>query len=79
MNQEKKLLIPPRLLVLDLIGMHMVGLGLAKYFSNVDVILDQLRFENYGLVFIAVGFALTTPALLHIIGTIRAKSPRTEQ
>ncbi|MEW6133602.1 MAG: hypothetical protein AB1591_10635 [Pseudomonadota bacterium] len=53
----------------------MAGLGLAKLFAEVDVIPVQLRFENYGIVFVVVGFALTVPALFHIIKTARAKKP----
>lgn len=36
----------------------LAGLGLAKQFANIDVIPSQLRFDNYGLVFIVVGVAL---------------------
>lgn len=75
MDNETKLPIPPKLMLLDLVGMLMAGLGLAKQFAEVDVIPAPLRFDNYGIVFIVVGFALTIPALSHIIRTARARKP----
>lgn len=75
MAEEKKIPIPPKLLLLDLIGVLMAGLGLAKIFANVDVIPEQSRFDNYGLVFVVAGFALTVPLIRHIVSTAIARKP----
>lgn len=74
MKTESKLLVPPKLLMLDLVGATIAGFGLAKLFANVDVIPESLRFENYGVVFIVAGFALMLPAMAHIIRTARDRS-----
>lgn len=58
---------PPVLLILDVIGAVLLGLGLAKYFANVDVIPVSWRFENYGPVLIGIGAALMLPFMVHVI------------
>lgn len=75
MPQEKRLLFPPKLLLLDFVGVLLAGLGLAKLFANVDVIPEQFRFDNYGLIFIVVGFALMVPLVYHVVSTAMAKKP----
>ena len=66
--QEKKLVFfPPMLILLDIIGTVLLGLGLAKYFANVDVIPVSWRFENYGPVLIGIGAALMLPFMAHVI------------
>lgn len=75
MIEEKKFPIPPKLLLLDLIGVLMAGLGLAKIFANVDAVPEQFRFDNYGLVLAVVGFALMVPLIRHIVSTTIARKP----
>lgn len=69
MSQETRQIMSPKLLLLDVIGVALSGIGLAKQLSNVDVIPHQLRFDNYGIVFIVMGFALMIPAMLRIVQT----------
>jgi len=75
MSQEKKFPIPLKLLLLDFIGVLLAGLGLAKQFAELDVIPEQFRFDNYGLVFLVVGFALMLPLFYHVVLMARAKKP----
>lgn len=67
MQEKNPLFFPPALLILDIIGTVLLGLGLAKYFANVDVIPASLRFEGYGPVMIGIGAALMLPFMVHVI------------
>ena len=62
--------LPINLLVLDIIGSILIGLGVAKYFGNVDVLPEKFQFENYWVVLILVGALLMFPMLLHYIKKI---------
>ena len=79
MQEGKKKSVPPTLIVLDMIGTVFIGLGLAKYFANVDAIPVQLRFANYELVFIGAGAALAAPLFVHFVkklaGAAQTKRP----
>ena len=67
MQNNNELFIPPKLLILDAIGMVLLGLGLAKYFADIDVIPANLRFDNYDVAFIVAGITMALPALIHAI------------
>jgi hypothetical protein len=67
MQNNKELFIPPKLLILDGVGMVLLGLGLVKYFADVDVIPANLRFDNYDVAFIIAGIAMALPAILHVV------------
>lgn len=73
MEQKRKLVMPLKLVLLDVVGTAMVGLGVAKHFANVDLIPAALRFENYGITFVVAGVALMAPLILHLIGAARQK------
>ncbi|MHB8535673.1 MAG: DUF1418 family protein [Sulfuricaulis sp.] len=72
MPEKNSMFFPPVLLILDIIGTVLLGLGLAKHFAHIDVIPATLRFENYGPVLIGVGAALMLPIMVHIVN--RAKN-----
>ena len=68
MQADKKLPFPIKLLVLDMLGLVLVGLGLAHHFAGLDFLPDGLRFENSGLFMAVAGFALMLPLMLHVLG-----------
>jgi hypothetical protein len=74
MPPKNHLLIPKKLIVLNMLGAILVGLGLMRHIAGIDVLPAALRFENYGLTLFVVGQTLTIPLLRHIIGLIREKS-----
>ena len=67
MQEKIPMFFPPVLLVLDIIGTVLLGLGLAKHFANIDVIPASWRFENHGPVLIGIGAALMLPIMAHVI------------
>jgi hypothetical protein len=73
MNKQKQPFLPLGLILLDAVGMVLVGLGVAKSPGGVDIIPEVLRFENYGPTFIVVGVALMIPLVLHILRRARQK------
>lgn len=72
MVEKTKFPIPPYFLFLDTLGAVLVGLGLAKYIAQVDIIPAAMRFENYDLFFMGFGFVIMLPAIFHIIAKARA-------
>ncbi|MDD2833334.1 MAG: DUF1418 family protein [Methylotenera sp.] len=64
--------IPFSLIMLDVMGVLLLALGVAKHFTAVDIIPEHYQFESYGLVFIFVGVVLMLPMLLHVLNWIRA-------
>ena len=56
MQDKKPTLLSPALILLDIIGTVLLGLGLAKYFANIDVIPESMRFENYAPILIGMFF-----------------------
>jgi hypothetical protein len=79
MEKNEAPTIPPNLLMLDVIGMILIGIGLAKYFGGVDVLPAEVRFEDYGVVLILAGLALSLPAMLHLPGRIRTRQAGNEE
>lgn len=65
--------LPIHILILDLLGCVLVGLGMAIAFANVNFLPASMRFENDGEVYIAVGVALTLPAVLFIARNLRKR------
>lgn len=72
MNNRTPLKIPLRLLVLDAIGLVLVGVGLADWLAGTQLVPAGLRFEDYEIVMIIIGVALMVPMYRHIIGYVRA-------
>ncbi|MCR4347752.1 MAG: hypothetical protein NUV55_11205 [Sulfuricaulis sp.] len=67
MPEKNSLLFPPVLLILDIIGTALLGLGLANYVAGVDILPASWRFDHYGPVFIGIGAALMLPFMVHVI------------
>lgn len=67
MLKKNPMTFPPILLLLDVIGTVLLGLGLAKYFGNVDVLPLSWRFDNYESVLIGAGAALTLPLMAYMV------------
>lgn len=68
MEKQNGFPVPPYFLFLDTLGAILIGVGLAKYFGQVDIIPEVMRFAHYDIFFIASGFILMLPAIFHIIG-----------
>lgn len=64
--------VPVYYLLLDAIGTILLGLGLAKYFADLDIIPPVMRFENYDVAFMVFGIVIMIPAMFHIIGKARS-------
>ena len=74
MQENRKPLIPPSLLVLDLLGGVLLALGILKHSRGVDVIPVEFGLGDYGPTFIVVGIAFTVPAVVHIIRRPKAQT-----
>jgi len=68
---------PIPILVLDVIGAVLAGLGLAELTADVGFVPEPLRFANFELVMIVVGFALMIPMVRHSMRRARAKAAQT--
>lgn len=75
MPRTKAAFFPPTLIFLDIIGTVLLGLGLAKYFADVDVIPVSLRFDYYGQMFIGMGAALILPLMVHVGSKAKSGAP----
>ena len=73
MVSRSKLSIPPKLMLIDVIGTILFGLGIAKQVAGIDYLPDHLRFAGSGIVFIVAGCALMMPAIFFIIGAARTR------
>lgn len=67
MEERKKISIPMKLLVLDIIGAILVGLGLAEWFAATNLVPEVLRFERYYIAMVAGGGLLMLPLLFHVL------------
>jgi len=74
MNERIHLPVPVYYLLLDAIGTILLGLGLAKYFADLDIVPPVMRFENYAVAFMVFGIVIMLPALFYIIGKARGKN-----
>jgi hypothetical protein len=58
---------PIVLLVLDVIGVALLGLGIAERFAGTTIVPDWLRFTGYDLVMIIVGALLMLPLGVNVV------------
>ncbi|HEX5864960.1 MAG TPA: DUF3592 domain-containing protein [Casimicrobiaceae bacterium] len=58
--------LPYRLQFLAAIAQVILVLGLAKVYSNIDIVPVEFRFERYGPTFLVCGALLCLPVLVHI-------------
>ncbi|MEN8131604.1 MAG: chemotaxis protein [Pseudomonadota bacterium] len=67
MEERRKIDIPIPLLVLDIIGAILVGLGLAEWFAATNLVPEPLRFDGYYIAMVVVGGLLMFPLLFHVL------------
>ena len=73
MQNEQKPSIPSNLLVLDILGVILLGVGIAKVFAGIDINPVSFRFDDYGLAFIVAGVALMLRYAVHVIRKSRTR------
>jgi hypothetical protein len=78
-RRELEPLLPMRLLVLDLFGAVLLGIGAARHFAGVELLPEELRFEGYAMTFIIGGMLLMAPLVFHLIGVLRARQEATRR
>lgn len=53
--------VPAHYVSLALLGIVLVGVGVARYFLGIDLLPEVWRFDGYWIICIAVGVLLTIP------------------
>jgi hypothetical protein len=71
MRTKTTLTIPPRLLMLDVVGVILAGLGLAERFAGTDLVPAELRFADYDIVMIVVGVLMMVPLGRYVLKAAR--------
>ena len=66
MENDPETFLNPRLLAMYIAGWLLIGLGIAKFVSGIEVVPAQWRFEHYEIVMMVVGGLLAGPFQLHI-------------
>lgn len=56
-----------KLLILDLVGALLIGLGLFELFTGSEFIPEAYRFANYEIALIILGVLLTIPYAISVI------------
>lgn len=67
---------PLVLVVLDGVGATLLGLGVAKYFANIEILPVNFQFESYAIVLMFVGGLLMLPMLTYVFNKICENSER---
>lgn len=62
---------PMSLIVLDMIGAALIGVGLFEWHAGPEFMPLAWRFEHYPIVMIGLGFALMLPLFFYFIRKIR--------
>ncbi len=71
----KKFLFPLSLLVLDMIGLAIVGLGVAEQLGRIEIIPPSWRFTGSGLMLMLFGLVCMLPLLGYVFSIVkRAKA-----
>ena len=73
LKENSALKIPLPLLVLDLLGAIVLGLGLAEWFADTNIVPVQLQFENYYIFMVICGVLFMFPLILHIVKSSLAR------
>ncbi|KRT54170.1 DUF1418 family protein [endosymbiont of Ridgeia piscesae] len=68
-QQERQIKLPPQLLLLDMLGAILMGVGLADWLANTSLVPESMRFENYDIVMVVVGGLMMLPPLIYIVRT----------
>lgn len=74
MPTKKKLPLP--LLALDTIGVLMLSIGMAEYFVNLNIVPEDLRFDNYAMVMMVVGGFLMIPMVVWIFKNLSSRQSK---
>lgn len=74
MSDNKKTPLPLGIMVLELFGTVLVGIGAAKKFGGIDCLPAITRFDQSGWLMIALGFLLTLPFLFYIVMKVLEKA-----
>lgn len=73
MSNEKKLKIPPNLLLMDFIGALLVALGIIETTDPGGLLPPQYAFTYYNWVFIIVGVLLMVPIIRFFIAEAKRR------
>lgn len=71
MKQSPTLPLP--LLVLDILGCLLIGLGMAMHFTQAEILPGHLRFANDGIIYIVIGAGVMLPAIIHLLNRARKR------
>jgi len=66
MKEKNKFKIPILMIVLDLLGAMLAALGLVEWFTDLNFIPDQFKFEYYYAVLLICGVLMMVPMHVHI-------------
>ena len=66
-GKQQPVTIPAHLLILDVLGMVLIGLGAAELSGTLDFFAGLIPFEHYHWVMIFVGILLTAPFILYLV------------
>lgn len=76
MMSKQPFKIPLALVALDALGAVLLGLGVAKYFANIDILPVSFQVENYGVILMFIGGLFMLPMLSYVFGKITETSER---
>jgi hypothetical protein len=71
MKSRNRLALLIKLMIMDSIGLTLIGVGVAKLQVHLDILPEGLRFAYSGWVFIVAGLALLWPTLILVIKFFR--------
>ena len=77
LKENSAIKIPVPLLVLDIIGAILLGLGLAEWFADTGLVPERLQFESCYIAMVICGVLFMLPLIIHIVRTtvLRRKEP----
>ncbi|MDZ4210625.1 MAG: hypothetical protein U1C59_02775 [Methylotenera sp.] len=71
---HKTFKLPLSLVLLDMIGVVLIGLGVTKMFAGVDLLPADILQDEQGWLLIIAGLLLMIPLLLHLLVSLRARA-----
>lgn len=72
----KEFPLPLHLLMLDVIGTILVGVGLFELFSGSSFLPEAAKFDGYETAFIGIGLFLMAPLVVHLFRKATGKTGR---
>jgi hypothetical protein len=73
-QEEKSFKFPITLLMLDMMGSLLVGLGLAKIIAGVDILPVAMQFDEKGWTLIILGGLMMLPFIMHLFAKLRERA-----